>query len=105
MISDGARIVTSNLVIAESHALILTRSGITPALQFLSEVRSPPNVVVTSDLELENKAIGGWITRFEDQAFSLSDAVSFEIMKTRRIQQALTLDRHFAIAGFTVIPI
>lgn len=103
-ISAGVQIVTSNLIVAESHALIMVRSGVAPALQFLNEVRLPPNLIVTSDLELESQAIGAWITRFGDQEFSLTDAVSFEIMKMRRIQEALTLDHHFAVAGFTIIP-
>jgi len=42
--------------------------------------------------------------RFDDQPCSLADAVSFAVMKQRGIRDALTLDRHFGIAGFTVIP-
>ena len=45
-----------------------------------------------------------WIDRFEDQTFSLTDAVSFAIMTERRITTALALDRHFRVAGFEVAP-
>jgi predicted nucleic acid-binding protein len=103
-VTAGVRIVTTNLVIAESHALLLSRTGPAAALRFLKEVRSPPNTVVTSDDGLEDQAISGWLSRYADQSFSLADAVSFEVMKTRRIREALTLDSHFATAGFAMLP-
>jgi uncharacterized protein len=97
------RIVTSNLVVAESHALILRRAGIAPALRYVQLVRVAPNIVVMSDVQLEDAAINHWIARYADHSFSMVDAVSFAIMAARGIHAALTLDRHFAIAGFTMV--
>jgi hypothetical protein len=102
-ITAGARIVTTNLVLAESHALILSRAGRAAALQFLHGVRSPPNTIVWSDAEFESRAIADWLARYADQAFSLTDAVSFEVMKSRGIRDAVSLDDHFATAGFVVV--
>ena len=42
--------------------------------------------------------------RYEDQDFSLADAVSFEVMTAREIREVLTLDPHFAAAGFVIVP-
>ena len=98
-----ARIVTSNLVIAESHALIMRRAGIASGLRFVQLVRASPNVVVASNVQLEDAAINDWLTRFADQPFSMVDAVSFAIMAERGTRAALTLDRHFAIAGFQMV--
>jgi predicted nucleic acid-binding protein len=97
------RIVTSNLVIAESHALIVHRAGIAPALRYVQLVRASPNVVVTSDEQLEDAAVNEWLARYTDQPFSMVDAVSFAIMSARGIRSALTLDRHFAVAGFQMV--
>ena len=36
--------------------------------------------------------------------FSLADAVSFAVMKARKIREALTLDAHFGVAGFAMVP-
>ena len=98
-----ARIVTSNLVIAESHALIMRRAGIASGLRFVQLVRASPNVVVASNVQLEDAAINDWLTRFADQPFSMVDAVSFAIMAERGTRAALTLDRHFAIVGFQMV--
>ncbi len=100
----GGRVVTTNLVVAEAHALLLRRAGIRPALSFVQLVRQPPNLVVQSTADLETRALADWLERFGDQSFSLVDAVSFAVMAERRIRGALTLDRHFAIAGFTMVP-
>jgi len=45
-----------------------------------------------------------WLERFDDQDFSLTDAVSFAVMTKRGIREALALDRHFCVAGFSVLP-
>jgi predicted nucleic acid-binding protein len=44
------------------------------------------------------------LERYEDRDFSFTDAVSFAVMSERRIREALTLDTHFAAAGFAVLP-
>lgn len=103
-VRSGARIVTSNLVLAESHALLTTRVNPGAALAFLRAARARPNVVVESSAELEERAIAHWLAKFSDHRFSLADAVSFAIMAERGIREALTLDHHFATAGFTMIP-
>lgn len=99
-IAEGAVVVITNLVLAESHALIMRRIGREAALTFLDGARAQPNVVVYSDRELEQKACTDWLDRFEDQRFSLTDAVSFAVMAERGIAEALALDRHFSTAGF-----
>lgn len=101
-VAAGVRVVTTNLVLAETHALLMTRAGSQVALAFLRAARRPPNEIVASTPELEDHA-EEWLARFEDHRFSLTDAVSFQLMRERRIREALTLDRHFAIAGFTMI--
>jgi predicted nucleic acid-binding protein len=102
--AQGARPVTTNLVIAETHSLILHRVHRSAAREFLHEVRRPPNVVVASDEELEARAQREWLERYGDQDFSLTDAVSFALMAERGIRDALALDRRFATAGFTLVP-
>lgn len=103
-VQEGRRLVTTNLVIAEAHALLLNRVHRSVALAFVRTVRKPPNVVVHSTPELEDRALVEWIERYHDQSFSLADAVSFAVMADRGIEEALTLDRHFAAAGFRMAP-
>lgn len=103
-IRDGARVVTTNLVVAETHALLLRRGGREAALRFLGEVHSDPLVVEASTPDVEQRAISEWLARYEGQDFTLTDAVSFVVMGDRGIREALALDHHFATAGFVRLP-
>ena len=99
-----ARLVTTNLIVAETHALLLRRAGNAAATAFVREVRRPPIVTVASNADIEERAVRNWLERFDDQDFSFTDAVSFAVMSEHRIREALTLDGHFATAGFAVLP-
>lgn len=103
-IQRGARIVTTNLIVAETHALLLRRTSRKVALAFVREVRRAPNIVVASSAEYEELAVTEWLEKFDDQSFSFTDAVSFAVMSDRGVRDALALDHHFSAAGFVVIP-
>jgi len=100
LIRNHRRLVTTNLVVAETHTLLLRRVGRATALTFVQTVGEPPNVVVRSSRELEAAAERDWLARYDDQDFSFADAVIFAVMTERGIRDALTLDHHFAVAGF-----
>jgi predicted nucleic acid-binding protein len=103
-IRGGQRVVTTNLIVAETYALLLVRTRREAALAFLRTVRQSPNEVVSATPELEDRAITHWLERYEDQDFSLADAVSFEVMAARGIREVMTLDHHFSAAGFVMVP-
>ncbi|MGQ0649581.1 MAG: type II toxin-antitoxin system VapC family toxin [Gemmatimonadaceae bacterium] len=100
----GHRLVTTNLVVMETHALLLHRVGRAIALTFARTIYEPPMLVVPSTPDLEKRAVADWLGKYVDQDFSFTDAVSFSVMKTRGIAGALSLDRHFGSAGFSMIP-
>jgi predicted nucleic acid-binding protein len=103
-IERGARVVTTNLIVAETHALLLRRTNRQVALTFAREVRRAPNIVITSSADYEESAVKVWLEKFNDQDFSFTDAVSFTVMADRGMHEVLALDHHFAVAGFVVIP-
>ena len=100
----GERLVTTNLVVMETHALLLHRVGRAIGLTFARTVYEPPMLVVSSTPDTEKRAVADWLAKFGDQDFSFTDAVSFSVMKSRGIPKALTLDKHFATAGFNMVP-
>jgi predicted nucleic acid-binding protein len=102
-ISSGDRVVTTNLVLAETYTLLLYRGHRDAALTFLRSARIAPNIVVASTPELEHRALVDWLEPFDDQRFSFADAVSFAVMQERGITRALALDAHFSIAGFEAL--
>jgi hypothetical protein len=103
-LKSRVRLVTTNLILAESHQLLLVRDRRATALAFLKTFPAPGTEVVPSTAELEAEAVAEWVEPYDDQDFSLADGVSFALMKQRRITRALTFDRHFAIAGFEMLP-
>ena len=104
MMKERQPFVTTNLVIAEAHALILRYGGYRIAMRFLASVRPAPRLVKAfADEALEAEAVS-ILTRYADQDFSLADAVSFAVMRQRGIEEAFTFNSHFLTAGFVVLP-
>ncbi len=60
---------------------------------------SPLSEVVPVSASLLNEAIELY-HRYQDKAWTLTDCISFLIMRERGITEALTGDRHFEQAGF-----
>ena len=102
-VNDHVRIVTTNLVVAEMYVLLLRRDRRETALGFVRTVGEAPNIVVRSSQELETRALTDWLEPYHDEAFSFTDAVSFAVMAERGIEDALALDKHFAVAGFRLV--
>ena len=96
---------TSSLVVAEMHILIVRERGPAAGCALLDAIYTDPLYrVIPVDRDLEVAATDKWLRRFSDQKFSLTDAVSFEIMRQEKIVEALTLDHHFGMAGYQMIP-
>lgn len=53
-----------------------------------------------ASVELIAEALPRWLERFGDQRFSLTDAVSVEVMRRLKLRTAFAFDDHFAIVGF-----
>ena len=105
LVRSGTRLVTTNLVLAEVHALFMRRRGREHALTLLDLARDDPtHELIVVDDDLHDAAIDRWIRGYADQSFSLTDAVSFETMHRLEIEEALSLDQHFATAGFQLLP-
>lgn len=101
----GGQLVTTALVLAEMQVLLLKVSGPAAALRFLDGVAADAShEVVDVDRDLRLAAVERWLRRYADQEFSLTDAVSFEVMRRRRLRRVLALDRHFVTAGFELVP-
>jgi predicted nucleic acid-binding protein len=101
---SGGRYVSTLAVLAEFHARLLYLRGPGSAREAVRQLLADPShewLAVTSDLV--GHAVTGWLARFADQGLSLTDAISFETMRRERIKQAFAFDRHFEIAGFTLM--
>lgn len=105
VLNDGRGLVTTNLVVAEMHILLVGRRGVSAGLRFLDAVSADPtHEVIFATSELHRTALDEWLRPYGDHDLSLANAVSFATMKELNIGQALALDRHFEIAGFELMP-
>jgi predicted nucleic acid-binding protein len=98
-VEEEWQLVTSNSVVAETHALILTRLGRDLAADWL---RAVPAVVVRVTEEDENKA-RRIIFSYHDKEFSYCDATSFAVMERMRIREVMAFDPHFTQYGKFVV--
>jgi predicted nucleic acid-binding protein len=98
-------LVTTNLVIAELHAMVSRRQGPAPGLRLLEGLRADPlHEVVWVNRDLHWRAVDRWLRPFADQPFSLVDAVGFEVMRERGLRTAFSTNQDFQVAGFEVVP-
>lgn len=94
-------LVTSNLVVAESHSLMLRKLGRSVAATWLAGAEDL-NIVVQD--EEDDEAARGIIVRYADKAFSYTDAVSFAIMERLGLTTSFAFDDDFRQYGWDVIP-
>lgn len=100
--AEGARVVTTNYVLAELVALFNNPLRMPHAHQvrIIESIKTAPWVqVVHIDPTLDEQAWTLLKTR-ADKDWSLVDCASFVVMRHRGISEALTTDRHFEQAGF-----
>ncbi len=97
----ATRRLTHSYVLAEFIPLCRSRGAkMDEALTFLTALVNNPRIEVVWIDEPWHRLAVSLLRRRPDKAYSLCDAVSFAIMKRRRIREALTTDRHFEQEGF-----
>lgn len=102
---EAWRLVTSNAVLYETHALLVNRirNGREVALGFLASIDAGLAMVERIRVEDEQSAVG-ILRNHDDKAYSFCDALSFAVMNRLGIDQAIAFDRHFHdYGGFTIL--
>ena len=95
--------VTHDLIIMEAFSLLTKRLSKQAALQTIGALRrSPRTEIVPLTPGLLEAA---WIRceGFADKEWDWIDCTSFELMEQRGLREALSLDHHFAQAGFVLL--
>ena len=102
-VGNSEQILTTNLVVGETWTLLRHRGSHRTAVGFLDRVMALDSAgkltvhAVTG--EQESKA-WSWLRRHDERRYSFVDATSFEVMRARRLREALAFDNDFAAAGF-----
>lgn len=102
---ESWRLVTTNAVVYETHALLTsrTREGREAGLRFVDHIERGFCEVVRVTRDDEAAAI--FILRdHQDKTYSFCDALSFVDMERLGVAEAIAFDRHFREYGrFTVL--
>ena len=95
-------LLTTNLVLAETHRLTLFRAGSQPALRALDRIDASRSVTILFPTADDHVAARRWLERLAPRPVSYADAVSFAVMEARRCGHVLGFDQDFSAAGFTL---
>jgi len=103
-LAGGGRWVGTTLVLGELHGHLLHRRSPELARGVIEALLDDPAyewVEVTA--ALVRQAVADWLGRYTDQRFSLTDAISFAVMKRARLSAAFAFDTDFVTAGFELL--
>ena len=96
--SGGHKVITTDAVILELGAALARAAYRAAAAAFIDALRADPNVEVAAlDRALFESAYRLFKDR-PDKDWSLTDCVSFVLIRERGISEALTADQHFVQA-------
>jgi len=95
-------LLTTNLVLAETHRLTLFRVGIEPALRALERIDVSASVTIHFSTLDDHAAACRWLQRLMPRPITYTDAVSFAVMEAHRCQEVLGFDQDFVAAGFAL---
>jgi len=97
------KIVTTGWILVEVANGLASSTRRHLAVELIESLLQDENVEVVAP-SLENFAEGFKLySEREDKDWSLTDCISFTVMKQRSLSEALTGDRHFEQAGFRAL--
>jgi predicted nucleic acid-binding protein len=86
--------LTTNLILAETHRFFLHKAGIRAAAAALSKIEFAGAV--------HHQSAKSWMEKLDDQPISYTDAVTFALVEALGCSEAISYAHHFRIAGCRV---
>lgn len=102
-LGPAEEVLTTNLVVGETWTFLRRKDGHRTALAFLDRIETLQQQSklalhrVASDQE---EKAWTWLRQHDEKSYSFVDATSFQVMRDRRLREALAFDQDFAAAGF-----
>ena len=104
LLKSPRRLVTSSYVLVEVVTLLNSRRSHSKAVELGNNLLSSRLFNVVHVNEELFYAAWRYFQKHKDKRYSMTDCVSFLLMKKLGITEALTFDRHFVQAGFVRLP-
>lgn len=101
---SGKRLVTTSFIVDEVVTFFAARGLHGKAVEAGEWLMSSPSIdVISVDEDLLRDGFE-YLKRRVDKRYSLTDCISFVVMDSLEIGEALAFDAHFERAGFTRLP-
>ena len=103
LVHGSEQVLTTNLIVGETWTLLRRKAGHRYAVGFLDGVEllaSEGKLLVHAVTGDEESRAWRWLRRHDERVYSFVDATSFEVMRARRLREALAFDNDFTAAGF-----
>lgn len=98
-----AEVVTTDYVLVELAALMARGDARSPFVRFVERLQSDPStILVRTSPHLFDEGLALFVDR-PDKEWSLTDCISFILMRDKNMTEALASDHHFEQAGFHVL--
>ena len=95
--------LTTNPIVEETWTFLRRKDGHRTALAFLDRIEALQQqsklALHRITIDQEDKA-WAWLRKHDERSYSFVDATSFQVMRDRRLREALAFDQDFAAAGF-----
>jgi predicted nucleic acid-binding protein len=102
-LGPAEQVLTTNLVVGETWTFLRRKDGHRTALAFLDRIdalqQQSKLALHRITVDQEEKA-WAWLRKHVERTYSFVDATSFQVMRDRRLREALALDQDFEAAGF-----
>lgn len=99
LFSDPPELLTTPLVINETHAWFLRRYDVSRGLRFLAFINELKFMTILEVGPRELAKGEDLLRKFSDQPLTLVDAVGLETMKSKKILNCWSTDRHLSLLG------
>lgn len=104
LFSEPEKLLTTSFVISETHGWFLKRYDSRRALQFMNFINAlaPHLTIYFGDENLLNESVK-IISKFKDQELTITDATGLYLMKSLKITNCWSTDRHLRLLGANLI--
>lgn len=102
-LGSSEHVLTTNQVVGETWTYLNRKVGHGAAVGFVDRVEALEangRVQVHSVTSAQESSAWTWLRRHDERAYSFVNATSFQVMRDRRLREALAFDQDFAVAGF-----
>ena len=106
LVHETEQVLTTNLIVGETWTLLRRRAGHQYAIGFIDRIEllvDSGRLLVHAVTADEESRAWRWLRRHDERTYSFVDATSFEVMRVRRLREALAFDNDFTAAGFVEI--